>query len=236
MLSFLIVYALIIYWLFHVIARSDILAHPRAWVLRTLPAKLTYPLSCSFCFTIWTGILLTVTGVVGFSPTVLFAAPVVNLVLDLCVRAFIRANEPSVLLTPLASETTTSSSCTGNTWSGTMMWATSNSAPVGTPINIPTMCVPTEAISPNPVYPEPHPSHVGCRVRVISGTTPDARHLGKVGIVRRHYTDNSDSTINFRPFRYDIAFDNEDGFITTKILVADCLLLNEDPPAAGELV
>lgn len=233
MLESLIIYALAVYWLFHVIARSDLLARPRAWVLRVLPSKVTYPLSCSFCFAGWIGILLTVTGIVWFSPAVLFAAPVINLVLDLCIRALIRANEPPVLLTPISSETTVTttgaSGVTAVSNGGSITWFTPS-----TTVNIPTVWIPTD-VPPNSVYPEPHPSHVGRRVRVISGTTPDSWHVGRVGRIHRHYTDNSDSTINFRPFRYDIAFDGDDGVITAGFLVSDCLLLDEDPPPAAEI-
>ncbi len=98
MLDAVILYSLAIYMVFHVASRSDILAKPRGWVLRTLPGWLVYPLSCGLCFTFWLTLVGNLLGFVRVDLIVLFAAPVVNMVLDLVVRALIRANEPPVCL------------------------------------------------------------------------------------------------------------------------------------------
>ncbi len=97
MIDALIIYALSCYMVYYVVGQSDLLATPRAWVLRTLPGWLTYPLSCSLCFTFWLSLALTLTGVVYMGALTLLAAPVVNLLLDMGVKALIRANEPPVI-------------------------------------------------------------------------------------------------------------------------------------------
>ncbi len=106
----LILYALAVYFLFHVAARSDLLTRPRAWVTRTLPGWLTYPLGCAFCFTWWSTWVLGILGITSLNVVTLCAAPVVNLILDLVVCGLRRANEPPVI----ASSTTTAR---GSIWS-----------------------------------------------------------------------------------------------------------------------
>ncbi len=97
MLEALLIYSLACYMVYHVVGQSDLLSKPRAWVLRTFPGWLTYPLSCSLCFTFWLTLMGNLFGFVQMDLVVLFAAPVVNMVLDLIVRALIRANEPPVM-------------------------------------------------------------------------------------------------------------------------------------------
>ncbi len=98
MLEALLIYSLACYMVYHVVGQSDLLAKPRAWVLRTLPGWLTYPLSCALCFTFWLTLAGNLSGFVQTDLIVLFAAPVVNMVLDLVVRWLVRANEPPVCL------------------------------------------------------------------------------------------------------------------------------------------
>jgi len=105
MIDELFIYALSVYALFHVAGRSDLFAKPRNWALRSLPGYLTYPLSCAFCFTIWTGIAFTglvwlVTGYLSLSHLTLLAAPATNLIVDLVVRVLLKRADPApVLLT-----------------------------------------------------------------------------------------------------------------------------------------
>lgn len=101
----LIIYALAVYALFHVAARSDLLTRPRAWVVRTLPGWLTYPLGCAFCFAWWSTWVLGILGIASLNVVTLCAAPVVNLILDLVVCALRRANEPPVSVSWDASTT-----------------------------------------------------------------------------------------------------------------------------------
>lgn len=94
MLDQLVVYSLSVYFFFHLFGRSDILAGPRGWANKVFPSALTYPLNCSFCFTWWVGVGVTVAtslylGVFFVSPIVLLGAPVLNLLLD---RAIERLN------------------------------------------------------------------------------------------------------------------------------------------------
>lgn len=97
MLESLIIFALSVYWLFHVLTRSDLTARPRAWVLSWAPAWLAYISTCAFCFTSWVALGLVLIGAINWTLAALCAAPVVNMVLDLVVRTLIRANEPPVL-------------------------------------------------------------------------------------------------------------------------------------------
>ncbi len=98
----LLIHCLFIYWLFHVLTRSDLLATPRAWFLLVMPKWVGYVATCAFCFTFHTAwiymvLQMVLTGWLVFQPLYLFAAPVINMVLDLVVRALIRINEPPVM-------------------------------------------------------------------------------------------------------------------------------------------
>ncbi len=97
MLEALLIYALCCYLVYHVLARSDLLAKPRAWAFRSLSGWLTYPLTCALCATWWLGVAGSVVGFISAPFWMLLAAPVVNMVLDLIVRLLIRANEPPVM-------------------------------------------------------------------------------------------------------------------------------------------
>lgn len=97
MLEATLLYALALYLVFHVASRAEILSKPRGWVLRVCPGWLTYPLGCALCFSWWLALVLNVLDIVPVSLMVFLAVPVVNMVLDLMVRALIRANEPPVL-------------------------------------------------------------------------------------------------------------------------------------------
>ncbi len=93
MIDTLIIYALSCYMVYYVVGQSDLLAAPRAWVSRKLPGWLTYPLSCSLCFSFWLTLVFGLLGVVSIDALTLLAAPVVNLVLDMVVKRL--ANQPN---------------------------------------------------------------------------------------------------------------------------------------------
>lgn len=84
----LITYALAVYFVYHLVAKADLLAAPRGWALRVLPSWLTYPLSCPYCFTTHASVGLTLlawfaTGVLTIRLDLLMAAPVVNYLIGL---------------------------------------------------------------------------------------------------------------------------------------------------------
>lgn len=79
-------YSLIVYFWYHLVAESDLLAAPRAWLREHAPAWAVYPLSCPYCWSWWVGVVLTLlawvlTGTLELLPSILFVAPVVNLFL-----------------------------------------------------------------------------------------------------------------------------------------------------------
>lgn len=97
-----IIYSLFLYLWYHLLSRSDILARPRDWVLRTFPSFLTYPLTCSLCFTWWVSLILTgflwfINGkwdlVLGYA----FTAPIINYLIDLWVRQSLSRLTPPLL-------------------------------------------------------------------------------------------------------------------------------------------
>lgn len=94
--------ALFVYFLYHVLTRSDLCAPARAWAKPFAPQWLVYIASCPLCFSFWAGVGYTIwtvvtTGFLIFFPILLLAVPVFNMVLDLVVKALIRANEPPVI-------------------------------------------------------------------------------------------------------------------------------------------
>ncbi len=94
--------ALFIYFLYHVLTRSDLCAPARAWGRLFAPQWLVYIWHCPLCFSFWTSVGYTLwtmvtTGFLIFFPILLFAVPVFNMVLDLVVKALIRVNEPPVI-------------------------------------------------------------------------------------------------------------------------------------------
>lgn len=103
MLESLFIYTVGVYFFYHLLSRSDLLEKPRTGLIKILPKWFTYPLSCCFCFTFWSGWFVFIlqwvtTGLFVISPTMLLAAPVINFVLDLVVRALIRVNEQPILI------------------------------------------------------------------------------------------------------------------------------------------
>lgn len=100
MFSNLIIYCLSIYFFFHLFGRSDIAASLRCGLNKILPSGILYIGQCAFCFTFWVGLVVSVVisffaGLV-FIPYFLFAAPVLNLILDLVVRALLSYNASDV--------------------------------------------------------------------------------------------------------------------------------------------
>lgn len=80
----LIYFAIAVYFLFHLVSKSDLLARPREWLVKTLGPTLSYPLSCVFCWSWWLTLITAVFANPGFPlpiVTVTFV-PVFNLVLD----------------------------------------------------------------------------------------------------------------------------------------------------------
>src|SRR4051812_32749036 len=103
----LILWCLGVYFVFHVLARSDILVRPRNWLVKVLPSWMTYPLGCAFCFSFHVGWMVTLlvlitTGWFILDFARLLVAPVINLIVDLCVRALMRANETPVVTTTVS--------------------------------------------------------------------------------------------------------------------------------------
>lgn len=96
----MILYAVFVYFWFHLVGRSDILAKPRAWFIGTVGPKISYPLECAFCWTWWLGLILSILPISFGVPVmaILFVAPVINLVLDLAIRKLRMDAEPPVLV------------------------------------------------------------------------------------------------------------------------------------------
>lgn len=91
----LIVYALVVYFVYHLVAKSDLLAAPRGWALRVLPSWLMYPAECPYCFTFWVTTLLTLVewwarGMLHIRLDLLMAAPVVNYLIGLAAERMSR--------------------------------------------------------------------------------------------------------------------------------------------------
>lgn len=94
-MTFLIVYTLTVYFIYHVVARSDLLARPRQWLVARLPGWLAYPLECAFCLSWWIGASLTAgamvtTGTLSIDPVILCAAPVLCYLIGLTSSALHR--------------------------------------------------------------------------------------------------------------------------------------------------
>ena len=84
-------YILSVYFVYHVLSRSEILDRPRNYFLKSFPWWVTKPLTCAFCMAFWSGILMGVgilltSGVIVVSTINLMAAPVAVFVLDLVVQ------------------------------------------------------------------------------------------------------------------------------------------------------
>lgn len=213
MLDQLLTYALTVYLAYHVVSRSELLRRPREWAKAKLPAKLVYPLGCALCWTWWCGLALTAgiwigTGTLLLSATVLFAAPVFNMVLDLAVRALLKANEPP--------QFTISTTGCDNSFKGPVSIPTvwSNLGPPSPPSWVQT----TWSLGP---YPDPQPSHVGRRARVVRGHWS---FKGKEGLITRHRICDDDCAGTFRKVVYDI-----EG-VASKVEADDCDLI-DTPPA-----
>ncbi len=221
MLDHLLTYALTVYLSYHVASRSELLRRPREWARAHLPRKLTYPLQCSLCWSWWCGLAITValwlsSGILMLSASILFAAPVFNMVLDLAVRALIKANEPQAL----ALSSNTASGCNNSSGAAVVsiptMWSQWGTTPGTTPVYT--------SFGP---YPDPVPSHVGRRARVVRGHW-DCR--GKEGVIIRHFVDNDDCSGTFQKECYDIPG------AYFKVAAADCDLLDEPlPPSTASI-
>lgn len=241
----LLTWALTVYCAFHVLGRSDLLRRPREWAQRRLPRKLTYPLTCAFCFAFWCGLALTAAaslymGTPILSATILFAVPIFNMVLDLAVRALLKANEP-----PMLAVTTATASA-------------DNSCRFG-PVSIPSVWT---ALSPqsqvtltylNPSLPqydghlpygwEMHkaegdsiarprcPSLIGRRIRIMEG---GGSWAGQEGVIEDGYRDGDDCSGTWGDLKYRVRRDCEkpsDG--SPSVPAKHCLLLPAPPTSAA---
>lgn len=197
---------------YHVLSRADILAKPRTWVLRTFPGWLTYPLSCSLCFTFWTSVALGILGIVPLGVVTLLVAPVINLVLDLVVKALIRANEPPVIG---EGKTVTQGDMSISNWRfGSMQYPRVDRV-VGTAGQT---IAPGEMVTVNfyPFRDETlnRPELIGRYVR---------RHSdGLVGPIREVFRCGDDCAGTFGQVCYHVAVDGG----TTKIAESDCTILS----------
>lgn len=116
----LIIYTLTVYFIFHVLSRSEITKRARTWLFKRLHGKLTYALNCPFCFAWWSGVgvtlyLLLHSGTLYLLPIHLFCAPVLCYTLDLLLRALLRINEPPVVVQQLTAPTVSNGSFTSYT-------------------------------------------------------------------------------------------------------------------------
>jgi hypothetical protein len=94
----LIVFSLSVYFLYHLLSRSDLLRRPREWAYKVLPGWVTYVISCAFCFTWWVSLFATFIGAVPLTAAYLLAAPVVNLLVDQVLQWLFRTNEPPMFI------------------------------------------------------------------------------------------------------------------------------------------
>ena len=112
----LIVFCLSVYFLFHVLSRSDLLNRPREWAYKTLPSWVTYVLGCAFCFTWWAALFASFIGAIPWAATYLFAAPVVNLLVDQVLQMLLRANTTVFLVSSSEAVTGVNSASATFTW------------------------------------------------------------------------------------------------------------------------
>jgi len=107
MIDALIIYSLSIYWLFHILSKSEIMRAARELFNRTMPSWMIYISQCAFCFTSWAGILVMIGMSLWYGgivvPLYLLAGPVFNLVLDLLVRVLLKTIEPPIIITSSSS-------------------------------------------------------------------------------------------------------------------------------------
>lgn len=94
-MTFLVIYTLTVYFLWHVAARADIVAAPRRWLTERLPGWLMYPVSCPLCWCFWISASLTAgsflsTGTLSIDPVILCAAPVLCYLIGLTSSALHR--------------------------------------------------------------------------------------------------------------------------------------------------
>lgn len=98
-------FALMVYFLYHVMGKADLTRAPRTWARRVLPRWAVYPLGCALCFGWWASVGTTLliwfgTGSLTLSLPHLFASPVVVMVLDHLVRALEHFMVPPLIATP----------------------------------------------------------------------------------------------------------------------------------------
>lgn len=232
MASDLLVYCLLLYFPFHILNRASFATRLKGRIARVMPSGVAYATGCAFCWTWWIGVMITVgkllsTGVLTISPLSLMAAPVLNLLLDLAIRALIKANEP-----PLLTVQSVTTNGAANTVVGT---ATSNLSP-GQLVCIPSMWThdakpaqwtTSTWMSPGiPAWAEklPDPLHVGRRVEVVKGGWSC---VGKRGTVRTHYVSADDCSCHYGKACYSLALD--DGSGEGPVYPSDCILLDDTP-------
>lgn len=242
MLSELIVYCLVLYFVFHVLNRASFTARLRGWIARAWPQPVAYATTCAFCWTFHWGWVLMVlkllfTGTLSVALLSLCAAPVVNLVLDLLVKALLKVNEPPLLnpLTRFEPVTTT----TGG--ANTVVGIAENGVQAGQIVSIPSVWVPDEMMpefttytwrSPGiPHWAEklPEPLHVGRRVKVVKGGW---QCEGKTGTVTDHFIHGDDCSGHYGKACYTVQLD-EDGDGGYTVYSSDCILLDDDAPGAA---
>lgn len=102
MIDTLVIYSLSIYWIFHVLSRSDLMSRPRKVFNDVAPQWMVYISQCAFCFTSWIGLLAATcvslwVGVLVV-PLYILAGPVINLMLDLFIRILIVKSQPPVIV------------------------------------------------------------------------------------------------------------------------------------------
>ncbi len=215
MIDALFLYSLSIYWLFHLLTRADLLSAPRRWVFSTFPSWLTYPLGCAYCFTFWVGLFFAVAttfwvGVVAI-PFCLLAAPVFNLVLDLGVRALIRANEPPII-PPSATETPYSITVLGG--------GGGSGGSIGTGMTY--TCSPYYSYYLDSTNLPVTPSHIGRRAMI--------KATREKGVITAHFIDRDDCSGTFQQECYEITRD--DGVGLHRKPISECeLILESNPPA-----
>lgn len=199
----LILWTLGVYFLFHVLARADLLARPRNWLVKVLPTWMTYPLGCAFCFSWWTAVFTTALVLVTSGWFILdlarlLAAPVINLIVDLCVRALMRANEPPLIeVKPSVQEGDRTVRSTASSNVHAFDWTRADilmSRPGGLYLNADKL---------------PNPTHVGRR----------ARSHDQEGVITHHYIDLDDCSGTYTQAVYRI----DEGF---RVAAKDCTLLD----------
>lgn len=211
MIESIVIWSLLTYFVFHVVSRSDLCAKPRAWAFRTLPGWLSYPITCPLCFTFhasWLASLLVFmwSGVLLVNLAMWFGAPVINMVVDLCVRVLRRADEPPLIEVkppgPGVGVVGEASHAQPFDW-----------AAIGREWHSPGI--------PHWSKPLPSPTHEGYRIRVgYNQYTADTQ--GKEGTVTRHFIDSDDCA---NDYGYQVYEANGDDGTHFRVRAEYCILL-----------